>query len=92
MIDSPAPTLQCPFCGSELTDRIDIDGTRFLVFRCMFTPEVDSKSSDEQIREHLRTLSAGGGDPYFRGMCDRLHGYVTRGEGARILTGSSPDP
>ena len=87
----PAPTeLTCPFCGAALTDRIDLDGSRFLVFRCMFTPQIDPTLSDPEIAERLRTEHAGPGEPYFRGMCDRLHGYVTRGEGARILTGSPP--
>jgi hypothetical protein len=78
--------LHCPFCGSAETDRIDIDGKRFVVFACMFTPDVDPAMSDEQVTAVLATAHAGGGGPYFRGMCDRLHLYVTAGEGGRRLT------
>lgn len=91
MNEEPSAGLTCPFCGSELTDRIDVGPQRFLVFRCMFTPPVDPSLNDAQLAERLRADYDGRGDPYFRGMCDRLHGYVTRGPGARILTGSTTD-
>ena len=85
--------LSCPFCGAPETDRIDLEGHRFLVFRCMFTPEVDRTLSDGEIDERLRTTFGPDGAAYFRGTCDRLHVYVTRGEGARVLAppaGRSP--
>ena len=89
----PAPTvLVCPFCGSELADRLDLEGKRFLVFRCMFTPEVDPTLSDAEVAGLLRTKHEGRGATYFRGVCDRLHVYVTRGEGGRTLTGGRPEP
>lgn len=91
MTEPTPPPLVCPFCGSGLTDRIDIDGKRFLVFRCMFTPEIDPTLSDPEVADRLQASHGGPGDPYFRGMCDRLHRYVTKGEGARILTGATPD-
>jgi hypothetical protein len=78
--------LHCPFCGSDETDRIDLEGKRFLVFACMFTPQVDPSLSDEQVAAELARAYSGGGTPYFRGMCDRLHLYVTVGEGGRRLT------
>lgn len=92
MTEPTPPALACPFCGSEVTDRIDLEGKRFLVFRCLFTPEVDPTLSDAEVAERLRTQHGSSGGPYFRGMCDRLHGYVTRGEGARILKGPTPGP
>ena len=73
-----AEALVCPFCGASLTDRVDLEGKRFLVFRCMFTPEVDPAMSDGEIAERLRAEHAGGGSAYFRGVCDRLHAYVLR--------------
>jgi hypothetical protein len=91
MSEPGTPHLSCPFCGAELTDRIDVDGARFLVFRCMFTPKVDPALSDAELLETLRSAHPGTGEAYFRGMCDRLHGYVTQGEGARILTSSRPE-
>ncbi|MCI4357831.1 MAG: hypothetical protein L3J95_05675 [Thermoplasmata archaeon] len=87
MSDPANPTLSCPFCGAALTDRIDVEGSRFLVFRCMFTPKVDPALSDAQLIEALPGAHPGTGPAYFRGVCDRLHVYVTQGEGARILTG-----
>ncbi|MCI4324630.1 MAG: hypothetical protein L3K00_01910 [Thermoplasmata archaeon] len=82
--------LHCPFCASPETDRIDLDGRRFVVFACMFTPEVDPAMSDEQVTTLLATAHPTGGGPYFRGMCDRLHLYVTAGEGGKRLTSPSP--
>jgi hypothetical protein len=84
--------LRCPFCGSEETDRIDLDGRRFLVFACMFTPQVDPSLSEAQVAEELARAHPGGGTPYFRGMCDRLHLYVTVGDGGRRLTAGAAPP
>lgn len=78
--------LHCPFCGVEEADRIDLEGRRFVVFPCMFTPEVDPTLSEEEVQARLGETHRGGGTPYFRGMCDRLHLYVTAGEGGRRLT------
>lgn len=78
--------LRCPFCGAPETDRLDLEGRRFVVFRCLFTPEVDPTRPEEEVARRLeaeyREGMAGG---YFREMCDRLHLYVTKGEGARVL-------
>ena len=76
--------LSCPFCGSPETDRFSLEGHHFLVFRCLFSPEVEAGLTDEEILERLRTYAAEG-PAYFRGTCDRLHLYVTKGEGARAL-------
>ena len=78
--------LHCPFCGSAETDRIDIEGKRFVVFACMFTPDVDPRWTDEEVAAELAKTHPDGGGRYFRGMCDRLHLYVTAGEGGRRLT------
>ena len=83
--------LTCPFCGAPETDRISVDGRRFLVFQCLFTPEVDPSLPDEAIASKLRTDFTGGGSAYFRGMCDRLHLYVTKGKGAEELTAPSSE-
>jgi hypothetical protein len=77
--------LACPFCGASETDRLDLEGKRFLVFRCMFTPEVDPSLSDDEIAGLLLARFGTDGRGYFRGTCDRLHVYVTRGEGAQVL-------
>lgn len=77
--------LTCPFCGAPETDRFDLEGRRFLVFRCLFSPAVDPALSDEQIAAHLATDYGPQGPGYFRNMCDRLHLHVTRGEAARLL-------
>lgn len=81
--------LSCPFCGAPETDRIDLEGRRYLVFGCMFTPRVDPELSDAEVGERLQAV---GSDPrrFFQGTCDALHMYVTKGEGARFLT--SPPP
>jgi hypothetical protein len=80
--------VSCPFCGAAETDRFDLEGRRFLVFGCMFTPEVDPRwSEDELARELGRRYRADGSGAYFRHMCDRLHLYVTAGEGGRALRG-----
>jgi hypothetical protein len=78
--------LKCPFCGASETDRFDLEGRRFLVFACMFTPEVDPRLDEPGLEEHLASAyRPDGSGPYFRRMCDRLHLYVTKGEGARTL-------
>lgn len=84
--------LACPFCGAPETDRIDLEGHRFLVFRCLFSPEVDPGADDETLAEQIRTKYSGPGGAYFRGMCDRLHLYVVKGEGAKILTAPADGP
>lgn len=85
--------LQCPFCGAPETDRIELEGSRILIFRCLFSPEVPRDLGDPELVEHLRAQFSQGGSAYFRGMCDRLHLYVTRGEGSRELGAepSAPD-
>lgn len=83
--------LSCPFCGAPETDRITLEGARFLVFGCMFTPRVDPTLSDEEIADRLRSAASPGAAPFFRSTCDALHVYVTKGEGARFLTGASPE-
>jgi hypothetical protein len=80
--------LACPFCGAPETDRIEVDGNRFLVFQCMFTPQVDPTLPDAALGEHLRKMYEGQGERYFRSMCDRMHLFVTKGEGARAIGGS----
>jgi hypothetical protein len=82
-------TQVCPFCGGPETDRIEIDGRRFLVFGCLFTPEVDVAMDEVRLAEHLARSYRPGDSTYFRGMCDRLHLYVTKGPGARALTDPS---
>ena len=78
--------LRCPFCGSEETDRIDLDGRRFLVFGCMFTPEVDPHLDDPALAAFLAARFAAATAPaYFRRMCDRMHLFVTAGAGGRAL-------
>jgi hypothetical protein len=81
--------LACPFCGAPETDRFDLEGRRFLVFGCMFTPAVDPRLSEPELSEYLRTaFAAGASGAYFRRTCDRLHLYVTQGEGGRALRGA----
>jgi hypothetical protein len=75
----------CPFCGAPETDRIDLDGRRFLIFRCLFTPTVDPALDEAALAEHLAATYRAGDPAYFRGVCDRLHLYVTKGAGAREL-------
>lgn len=72
--------LRCPFCGATETDRFEIEGQRFLVFGCMFTPTFDPGLSDEEIAKRLSAEYGAKGPAYFRGMCDRLHLVVTRPE------------
>jgi hypothetical protein len=82
--------LHCPFCGAAETDRLDLEGKRFIVFACMFTPQVDPARADDEVAEELSHAHPGGATPYFRGMCDRLHLYVTTGDGGRRLTAGDP--
>jgi hypothetical protein len=77
--------LACPFCGAPETDRFDLEGRRFLVFRCLFSPAVDPSLPDEALAQHLLTDFGRDGSGYVRATCDRLHLYVTKGEGARAL-------
>ncbi|MCI4352470.1 MAG: hypothetical protein L3K14_03685 [Thermoplasmata archaeon] len=76
----------CPFCGSPESDRVDLEGHRVLVFRCMFSPTVDPSWSEESLRAHLTETYGGQGGKFFRNTCDRLHLFVVQGEGARELT------
>jgi len=76
----------CPFCGSPETDRVDLEGHRVLVFRCMFSPTVDPTWSEETLRSHLSQTYGDQTGTFFRNTCDRLHLFVVRGEGARELT------
>jgi hypothetical protein len=78
--------LSCPFCGAPETDRFTLEGHRFLVFRCLFSPQVEEGLTDDEIVERLRSFAAEG-SAYFRGTCDRLHVYVTKGAGAQWLGG-----
>jgi hypothetical protein len=80
-----ASVLTCPFCGAPETERVDLEGKRFLIFRCMFTPEVEPSLNDGEIAALLAARFGAGAREFFRGTCDRLHVYVTKGEGARIL-------
>jgi hypothetical protein len=81
-----APEVRCPFCGASITDRFELEGHRFLVFACMFTPEVAPEVAEADLEAHLRgRYAASGPSGYFRGMCDRLHFFVTKGAGARAL-------
>jgi hypothetical protein len=81
--------VDCPFCGAPQTDRFTVEGQTFLVFRCLFTPQVDPALDDAALAEHFRQTYGENGSAYFRGMCDRLHLYVTKGDGAKELTGSA---
>lgn len=69
---------------------MDIEGHRFLVFECQFTPEVDPSLAESEIEERLRRGFDTDGASYFRKTCDILHVYVAKGEGARILTAPRP--
>jgi hypothetical protein len=82
--------LSCPFCGRPETARFAIEGHRFLVFECQFTPEVDPALTDVEIAERLNSRFGTDGATHFRKTCDALHVYVAKGEGARILTAPRP--
>jgi hypothetical protein len=75
----------CPFCGAEESDRFTLEGKRFLVFPCQFSPEIDPRQSEEELSRWLSTAFSKGGPGYFRGKCDRLHLYVVKGPGAQEL-------
>jgi len=70
--------LNCPFCGAAESDRIDIEGQRFVVFPCMFTPAIDPQMPESALPDYLRTEYGRQGPQYFRSMCDRLHLAVVR--------------
>ena len=70
--------LNCPFCGAAETDRFEIEGQRFLVFGCMFSPSVDPSLTDAEVEEVLRRDYGPQGSAYFRAICDRLHRVVTQ--------------
>ncbi len=86
---APAP-LGCPFCGAPESDRFVLEGRRFLVFPCQFTAEVDPALDEAGIARLLSTEYRSRGPAFFRGTCDRLHLYVTKGAGARALEGTDP--
>ena len=81
--------LNCPFCGASETARLEIEGARFLVFGCMFTPRIEPGLSDEEIADRLRAAVGSDSNRHFQGTCDALHMYVTKGAGAQFLTGST---
>ncbi len=81
----PAGALRCPFCGAPESERFELDGTRFVVFPCQFTWEGEPGLSEEALADRLRAEAEEGGPSYFRRTCDRLHLFVTKGEGAREL-------
>lgn len=70
--------LTCPFCGAAESDRIEVEGKRFVVFPCMFTPALDPRIPEAELEEHLRVEYGRQGPQYFRSMCDRLHLVVVR--------------
>ncbi|MFZ0698811.1 MAG: hypothetical protein WAN74_01255 [Thermoplasmata archaeon] len=70
--------LTCPFCGAAESDRIDVEGRRFVVFPCMFTPAIDPKLPEAALQDYLRMEYGRQGPQYFRSMCDRLHLVVVR--------------
>ena len=74
--------LNCPFCGAAETDRFEVEGQRFIVFGCMFSPSVDPALSDPQVEALLWREYGPQGSAYFRGICDRLHRMVTLPEGS----------
>ncbi len=68
----------CPFCGASETDRFDLEGRRFLVFGCMFTPVIPPDLPEDRLGEYLARTYGAEGAAYFRRTCDRLHLHVTR--------------
>ena len=83
--------LRCPFCDAPETDRIELDGRRFVVFGCMFTPSLDPRADDDALATELARRFGRDGSAYFRGVCDRLHLFVAKGPGAAVLKGERPD-
>ncbi|MCI4340193.1 MAG: hypothetical protein L3J73_02855 [Thermoplasmata archaeon] len=92
MSEVAAPGQHCPFCGQRESDRIELEGRRFLVFPCLFTPEVPPTLGESELAALLTQEYAGRGPKFFQGTCDRLHLYVTKGAGARALGAPVPDP
>jgi hypothetical protein len=84
--------LHCPFCGAEESERLEIEGRRFLIFGCMFTPELEPGLSDAEVAERLASGFGAQGAGYFRKTCDALHVYVAKGEGARVLAAPRASP
>lgn len=85
--------LNCPFCGAPETERLEVEGARFLVFGCMFTPRIEPGLSDDEIADRLRAAAGTDARRFFQGTCDALHVYVTKGSGAQILKSPrGPDP
>jgi hypothetical protein len=83
----------CPFCGATEADRFTLEGRRFVVFACSFTPEIDAGWSEEELSRRLSEEYPGGtSGAYFQRMCDRLHLYVTKGSGGDGLRAASPRP
>jgi hypothetical protein len=89
----PEPSkLRCPFCGAAESERFVLEGRRFLVFPCQFTPEFDPALEDAELARRLAAEFGPGRPGYFRRTCDRLHLYVTKGEGARTLGAPPEEP
>ncbi|HKV89653.1 MAG TPA: hypothetical protein VJQ43_00450 [Thermoplasmata archaeon] len=84
--------LTCPFCGATESDRVRLEGRLFVVFPCAFTPEVDPSLPEAELQSRLDRTGTEGSAPYFRSMCDRLHLYVTAGEGGRRLQPRTREP
>jgi len=62
-----------------------LEGRRFLVFRCLFSPAIDPKWTDAEIAPRLVSEFGPDGPGFVRRTCDKLHLYVTKGAGARAL-------
>ena len=81
--------LRCPFCDAPETDRFELEGQRFVVFGCMFTPSFDPRTSEAEMAERLGREYGPQGPGYFRSMCDRLH-LVVAGPAAGDAEATSP--
>lgn len=68
----------CPFCHAPESDRFTLEGTRFLVFRCMFTAETEPGLADDAIPGFLAEKYGRQGTEFFRRTCDALHRVVVR--------------
>jgi hypothetical protein len=86
----PDIPLRCPYCGAPESDRFVLEGRRFVVFPCQFTAEADASLDEPGLADYVRTAYAPTAPNPFRGTCDRLHLYVTKGAGAAAL-GAPPD-
>lgn len=84
--------LLCPFCGAQETDRFLLEGRRFVVFSCQFTPAFEPGLDDAAIAARLAADFGPQGNGYFRQTCDRLHRYVTVGAGAGPLRAAAEAP